>query len=360
MKNKKFIKAYLLRFFTKKNQSSFRLTDSKKVLILKYDRIGDMIVTTPIFRELKKSYPGISISVLASNLNKDVIKYNPYVEKIYTNYKNNLLLDFAKLLILRWKKFDVCIELEHSVIPHAIFRLKIINPKKIISIHKDGRYGVKGNELKIYDFLTKKEIGKHFGEIWLNTLSFFDIKNSSNKYDIFLSSIEENRAKTFSKKIKSKIKMGINLEGSFKEKQIRPDDLEKICVSIKEKFQDITIVILSHPNRREKTKKMILKMDLEGVMLSYDTKNILDLAALINELDFIISPDTSIVHIASAFNKPIVSIHENNELSYTLWRPTSSISKTIFSQSKYGIIDYKVSEVIDQSCMIIKAIEEKI
>ena len=359
MKNKKFIKAYLLRLFTKKNQSTFRVTDSKKVLILKYDRIGDMIVTTPIFRELKKSYPDISISVLASNLNKDVIKYNPYVEKIYTNYKNNLLFDLGKLLILRWKRFDVCIELEHSVIPHAIFRLKIINPKRIISIHKDGRYGVKGNELEIYDFLTKKETGKHFGEIWLNTLSFFDIKYSSNKYDIFLSSIERNRAKTFSKSIKTKIKIGINLEGSFKEKQIRPDDLEKICVSIKQKFQDITIVIVSHPNRRDKTKMMISNMNLEGVIVSYDTKNILDLAALINELDFIISPDTSIVHIASAFNKPIVSIHENNELSYTLWHPTSSVSKTIFSQSKYGIIDYKVSEVIDHSCMIIKDIEEK-
>tara|TARA_B000000475_G_scaffold269576_1_gene263795 strand:+ start:1111 stop:2193 length:1083 start_codon:yes stop_codon:yes gene_type:complete len=359
MKNKKFIKAYLLRLFTKKNQSTFRVTDSKKVLILKYDRIGDMIVTTPIFRELKKSYPDISISVLASNLNKDVIKYNPYVEKIYTNYKNNILFDFGKLLILRWKRFDVCIELEHSVIPHAIFRLKIINPKRIISIHKDGRYGVKGNELEIYDFLTKKETGKHFGEIWLNTLSFFDIKYSSNKYDIFLSSIERNRAKTFSKSIKTKIKIGINLEGSFKEKQIRPDDLEKICVSIKQKFQDITIVIVSHPNRRDKTKMMISNMNLEGVIVSYDTKNILDLAALINELDFIISPDTSIVHIASAFNKPIVSIHENNELSYTLWHPTSSVSKTIFSQSKYGIIDYKVSEVIDHSCMIIKDIEEK-
>ena len=360
MKNKKFIKAYLLRLFTKKNQSTFRVTDSKKVLILKYDRIGDMIVTTPIFRELKKSYPGISISVLASNLNKDVIKYNPYVDKIYTNYKNNLLFDLGKLLFLRWKRFDVCIELEHSVIPHAIFRLKIINPKRIISIHKDGRYGVKGNELEIYDFLTKKETAKHFGEIWLNTLSFFDIKYSSNKYDIFLSSIERNRAKTFSKSIKTKIKIGINLEGSFKEKQIRPDDLEKICVSIKQKFQDITIVIVSHPNRREKTKMMILNMNLDGVTISYDTKNILDVAALINELDFIISPDTSIVHIASAFNKPIVSIHENNELSYTLWRPTSSVSKTIFSQSKYGIIDYKVSEVVDHSLMIIKAIEEKI
>ena len=126
MKNKKFIKAYLLRLFTKKNQSTFRVTDSKKVLILKYDRIGDMIVTTPIFRELKNAYPNCSISVLASVENKDVIKYNPYIDNIFINYKNSLLQDLPKLLMLRRKHFDVCIELEHSVIPHAIFRLKII------------------------------------------------------------------------------------------------------------------------------------------------------------------------------------------------------------------------------------------
>ena len=214
--------------------------------------------------------------------------------------------------------------------------------------------------MQLYDYLTKKEIGKHFGEIWLNTLSFFDIKNPLKKYDIFLSNIEENRAKDFVKLIKSKLKIGINLEGSFKEKQIQSKDLKKICLSLKEKFSDITIVILSHPNRREKTKRIIAEIDLENVIISYETKNILDVAALINELDFIISPDTSIVHIASAFNKPILSIHENNELSYQLWKPTSSISKTIFSKSKYGIIDYKVNEVIDLSFEIIEKIKEKI
>ena len=359
MKNKKFIKAYLLRLLTQKKQSTFDIKNSKKVLILKYDRIGDMVVTTPIFRELKQAYPDINISVLASDENKSIIKYNPFIYKIYTNYKNNLLIDLKKLLFLRKQKFDVCIELEHSVIPHALFRLKIINPKKIISIYKDGRYGVKGGELKIYDFLTKKEPDKHFGEIWLNTLSFFDIKNPLKKYDIFLSNIEENRAKDFVKLIKSKLKIGINLEGSFKEKQIQSKDLKKICLSLKEKFSDITIVILSHPNRREKTKRIIAEIDLENVIISYETKNILDVAALINELDFIISPDTSIVHIASAFNKPILSIHENNELSYQLWKPTSSISKTIFSKSKYGIIDYKVNEVIDLSFEIIEKIKEK-
>ena len=126
MKKNKKIKAYLLKLLTNKQKNLFDIKKSKSVLILKYDRIGDMVVSTPIFRELKIAYPNISISVLASKANKDVIRYNPYIDKIYTNYKNSILKDLPTLLKLRKKSFDVCIELEHSVIPHAIFRLKII------------------------------------------------------------------------------------------------------------------------------------------------------------------------------------------------------------------------------------------
>ena len=60
------LKAYLLKLLTKKNFFLFDIKDSKSVLILKYDRIGDMIVSTPIFRELKLAYPNISISVPVS------------------------------------------------------------------------------------------------------------------------------------------------------------------------------------------------------------------------------------------------------------------------------------------------------
>ena len=101
MKKDKKFKAFLLKILTSKNKVNFDIKKSKKVLILKYDRIGDMIVTTPIFRELKHAYPNIEISVLASQVNKDVIKYNPYVDDIYINYKNNIFTDLPTLLKLR-------------------------------------------------------------------------------------------------------------------------------------------------------------------------------------------------------------------------------------------------------------------
>ena len=351
------LKAYLLKLLTKKNFFLFDIKDSKSVLILKYDRIGDMVLSTPIFRELKLAYPNISISVLASKENRDVIKYNPYVDKIYTNYKNQIFNDLPTLLKLRKKNFDVCIELDHSVIPHAILRLKILNPKKIISIHKDGRYGVKGSDLKIYDYFTKKDTKSHFGKIWLETLIFFGISSSSYSYDLFLGNIEKEKAKIFAISLGKKIKIGINMEGSFPEKSIQKEELEKICVGLHNNFNNIKIVILTSPDKLLEKKKLILELGLDFVIPSYNTKTIIDAAALIEQLDLIITPDTSIVHIAASFDKPVVSIHENNKDSFRLWAPTSTLSKTVFASSSYGLFDYSVDDVIKSATDFLKIIE---
>ena len=360
MKSNKKIKAYLLRLLTNKKSSPFNLKKSKRVLILKYDRIGDMVVTTPIFRELKNAYPNISISVLASEENKDVIRYNPYIDKIYTNYKNSILKDLPTLLKLRRKSFDVCFELEHSVIPHAIFRLKIVNPKKIISIHKDGRYGVKGSELQLYDYFTKKDKKSHFGKIWLDTLIFFGITPSSDKYDFFLSNTERDRAKSFVFSMGDKIKIGINIEGSFPEKSIQKKELEQICRGLYGNYSNIKIVILASPDTISKKEKMITELGLDFVIPSYTTETIIDVAALVEQLDLIITPDTSIVHIASSFDKPVVSIHENNEDSFRLWSPSSTHSKTIFATSRYGLVDYSVSDIVKSAVDILQSIESDI
>jgi ADP-heptose:LPS heptosyltransferase len=357
-KNKK-IKAFLLKALTNKKKITFDLKKSKKVLILKYDRIGDMIVTTPIFRELKQAYPNISISVLASHANKDVIKNNPYVDNIYKNYKNSIFTDLPTLLKLRKENFDVCIELEHSVIPHAILRLKIIKPKKIISIHKDGRYGVKGSEIELYDFFTKKDKENHFGKIWLDTLSFFQINPSSTKYDFFLNKVEKDRAKKFVNSLGDKIKIGINTQGSFPEKSITDNYLRDICLGLRSNYKNIQIIILATPDQILNKKFFISKFDFDFVECSYPTFSINDVAALIQQLDFIITPDTSIVHIASSFDIPIVSIHENNKDSYRLWSPTSTLNKTIFAKSSYGISNFSVSDVIKSSSEILKIIELK-
>ena len=97
-------------------------------------------------------------------------------------------------------------------------------------------------------------------------------------------------------------------------------------------------------------------MGLPYVFSSYKTKSILDVAALIQNLQLVITPDTSIVHIASAFNVPVVSIHENNNDSYRLFAPKSQYSKTVFSKSLKGIDGYSVNELIRYSDELISRV----
>ena len=348
------IKAYFLRLLTRKKTSSFNIKNVKSVLFLRYDRIGDMVMTTPVFRELKLAFPEIYISVLASKVNRGVLVNNPYVDKVYINYKNNLFGDLPSLLKLRKKNFDVCVEFDHSVIPHAIIRLRIIKPKKIISVAKEGRYGISGKDLELYDVYIEKSKEDHFRDIWLNTLNPFNVKPKSKKYDLFCDNQQKKKAVDFLLQFQEKIIIGINLEGAVKGKNITSEKLKEICSGIYQVNKDVQIILLSSPNIYADIVRLTKNMHLPYVFPSYKTESILDAAALIQNLQLIITPDTSIVHIASAFDIPIVSIHEKNNDSFRLFAPKSKYSKTVFSEFSDRLDGYNVDIIIKESINLLK------
>ncbi|HIA00232.1 MAG TPA: lipopolysaccharide heptosyltransferase family protein [Candidatus Marinimicrobia bacterium] len=351
------IKAFILRKLTSKKSHNFDIHKAENVLFLRYDRIGDMVITTPVFREIKLVYPHIKITVIASTANQDVLTNNPYVDNIITNHKNNLLSDLSSLLKLRKQKFDVCIEFDHSVIPHAIIRLKVIKPKKVISVKKDGRYGVDGSELLMYDFYTEKPSNAHFRDIWLATLKPFGVKPKSNVYDLFITDTQQKQAQNFIKQYSSKFLVGINLEGAVKGKKIKFSELWQICQGLHKANNNIQVIILTTPGNLQSIYEKVTESSLDYVVTSYKTDTILDAAALISQLDLIITPDTSIVHIASAFNKPVVTIHENNQDSYQLFSPVSNLNKTVFSPKKSTLEGYDIQKVIKYSNELIDQLD---
>jgi len=352
-------KGKLLKIFGSKKSVDFDIKNAKNILFFRYDRIGDMIITTPVFRELKLAYPHIQITILASKINQEVLINNPYVDHILTNHKNHFFLDLLLLLKLRKKKFDVCIEFDHSVVPHAILRLRVINPKKIISIKKDGRYGVNGNELSLYDIYVEKPKKGHFRDIWLGVLKPFNINPKSSEYDLILNDDLRNQALNFTNQYSSNFLVGINLEGAIKGKKIKFPELIKICKGLNKLDQNIQIIILSAPNNFHETSLNVQKMALNYVEMSYKTNKILSVAALISQLDLIITPDTSIVHIASAFNKPIVTIHEDNRDSYELFAPRSKLNRTVFSKSKKSLDGFSLNVLLNHCLDLINIIKKR-
>lgn len=58
------------------------MTEKRKFLIARIDRIGDTVLATPIPRELKRSFPGCEVSVLVRSYTRDIFTGNPFVDNI--------------------------------------------------------------------------------------------------------------------------------------------------------------------------------------------------------------------------------------------------------------------------------------
>lgn len=54
----------------------------RAVAVLRFDRIGDMVLTTPLLKGLKQKYPRSRLIVVASERNQDVIRHDPSVDEI--------------------------------------------------------------------------------------------------------------------------------------------------------------------------------------------------------------------------------------------------------------------------------------
>ncbi len=95
----------------------------KKILIIRNDHIGDLVLCTQIFRELKKTYPEAEITALVSPLAKPIIEKNKNVDKIIPLglfwRKRNIssFIEYFKVLRkLRKERFDVGVDVRGSVI----------------------------------------------------------------------------------------------------------------------------------------------------------------------------------------------------------------------------------------------------
>ncbi|MBI5682463.1 MAG: glycosyltransferase family 9 protein [Deltaproteobacteria bacterium] len=81
------------------------IIDIRNILFLRHDRVGDMVLSLPAIRLLKKAFPYTSLTVLASVTNKDILLNNPYVDRVMIYH------DFASYIReMRHERFDLAID----------------------------------------------------------------------------------------------------------------------------------------------------------------------------------------------------------------------------------------------------------
>lgn len=304
-----------------KKDGNLDMSKVKSILFLRYDgKIGDMVITTLIFRELKKYYKDIEIGVVTRGGAKDIIKFNPYIDNIY-EYQKGKESTLAKKLEL---KYDVLVDFNEQL---KINQMKFINLCKAkINI------GLEKYDWNLFDFTYKKAGNNHISETYKNLLELLGIKTPNTGYDIFVT-------KEIEKKVNEKIaKLGefivLNPYAASKYRCFSKNKIIEIIDYCLEKFEK-NIVIIAEKERKNEVLDII--KDYKNRVCYVELNGILEVVEMIGKAAYLITPDTSIVHIGVAKNIPMSAVYRADkveDLNSKVWGPNSENAKQIFSTDR--------------------------
>jgi heptosyltransferase II len=163
------------------------LLNCKNILIVRTDRIGDVVLTTPVFKALRTAYPSSRISVLVTPLTAELVEDNPYIDEVLTDDRKGRHKGFLGLLHLardiRRRNFDTAF-IYHTKRRYnlACFLAGILN-----------RFGYQNDK---FGFLLNRPVKdtrqlglKHEAEYCLDLLKEAGVK--PNGVDVFISANKE-------------------------------------------------------------------------------------------------------------------------------------------------------------------------
>ena len=309
--------------------------DIKSILFLRYDgKIGDMVVNSLMFREIKKVYPNIKIGVVARGAAIDIIKDNSNIDKIYEYYKDRKKIKDLALKI-KEEKYDLLIDFSEMLRVNQMMLINLCGARFNIGLNR--------KEWKLFDLSIKSDKDfkwtEHITNRYLAYLVKLGLKkeNIDISYDIYLK--DEKKYKAFFNEIKESKKLILNPYGASKHKSFNIETLENIITYLKDK--DIAIILTYFGDKYKELE--FLEKKYKYVYIPKKIESILDTAILIKKSDYVISPDTSIVHIASALNKKMITVYPPKGGKYgvdhLVWAPKSEYSRVIFCKDKTGTYD---------------------
>ena len=160
----------------------------KKILVIQTAKIGDMICSTPVFREIKKKYPMVNLSVIANPVTAELLKYNPYVDEgIELDTKNiKGITGKLRLIKLLYKgKYDAYLSLNPNI-PFTIAPLWALIPMRIAIMPN-----FCGTTLKIaYGLNThnvRHETGRLVSETYMEMLKVMDVRTDNISKEVYKS-----------------------------------------------------------------------------------------------------------------------------------------------------------------------------
>ncbi len=308
-----------------------------KILIIQIGRIGDMILTTPMFRALKKHDPSMEIHILISPHGLPIIANNPHISKIIVHNKS-IIGSFASIVKVRAEHYDVWIDPKDHSSSEGTMLAKFSAAKKKIGFNKKGR-----EDFRIGIPSDEENVKLHATERNVRTLSSLGIFFSSvPRPELFVDTKIENEVCELFRDSTQRIAV-VNISAGNESRMWNDGSWGEVIALCSEKKYRVAIIF--QPNDRERAESLCVQHP-ESVLFNSPTMQ--HVIALMYLAKIVITVDTSVVHVASAFNTPIVALYPNVEWNYHKFRPLSEQQFVLISDDPKSLRGISTKAVLEK------------
>ncbi len=302
------------------------MTKPKNLLIVRTDRIGDLILTVPVAEIIKRNYPDCKITFLVRDYTKNILFNHPFIDEIITiKTKSNKTLLYSNYKFIRELKFDTAVVVSPNFkLALIIFLSKIKNRV--------------GTGYRWYSFLFNKKVfvhrkyaEKHELEFNVELLEEIGIVEKVTRETVNYSlRINENSQKRIDELLntelidKNKPLVIVHPGSGGSSVDLPIKKYEELIKKITANF-DAEVILTGD----DKEKDICRKLKVSPEVFNFAGRfNISELTALINKCDLFISNSTGPLHIASALNKNVIGFYPNlKTCSPKRWGPYGLKSK---------------------------------
>ena len=291
----------------------------KKILIIRTDRIGDVVLSTPVIQNLREHFKSAHIAFMCWPYTREILEGNPYLDEVivYDKYgiHKNLFSSIKFSFYLRRKKFD------WAIILHPTTRVNMVTflagiPFRIGWDKKGGFLLSK----KI--FHNKQEGKKHELDYTLDVLREMDLSIifKETYFPVIQESEEVVKNLLKSQGINENDKfIVINPSASCPSKRWPQKNFIKLIGLLRDRI-NIKILVITSKAEKELAQEIVGQ---KGVIDLRGKVSILELGALLKRSNLLISNDSGPVHIAASLNTPVIAIfgRKNPGLSPKRWKP---------------------------------------
>lgn len=254
----------------------------KKILIIRFSSMGDIVLTSPVVRCIKQQ-KNIELHYLVKSQYSAVLIPNPYIDKLIT-FKNSLN---SVITTLKNENYDIIIDLQNNVRSWWL-KLNLARPSYTLK---------KGNIKKfIYIYMNFNYLNEHVVDRYFNTVKSLGVYNDNGGLDYFF---KKNTVIDFDV---SQDYIAWSIGGSFEQKKLCSKQIINVCNAVSH-----PIVLLGGVGESNMGKRIVSETTNKRVYNFCGQLSLDQSAYLLKNSCFVLTNDTGLMHIASALNKSIIS-----------------------------------------------------